>query len=281
MSSTATIVFKAFLGGATAAKAAALLAAVPVPPSVLGFYGLRVVSDTTPVASPVVRTIVLGLNPASTATATAALKTQDSASPVGSLTVTSPGSGYVAPPVVSFTGGRPAPVVRPGFPTITIVENVEPDSNANPAVAAAYLKVVGASVAAGGSGYSASSFARVAPPPNGDTAELTLTIVAGVITGVAIANPGSGYTGIPFVSIVDPSGPGIGGAITLSMGVGSLDLLREGSGYSSPPSVVLTPLFQSLFPPTGDQSAPFEQLMTTALSEAVNSPVTAMPVVIT
>jgi hypothetical protein len=280
MSTTATLVFKAFLGGATAAKVAALIAAVPVPSSVLGFLGLRVISDTTPVASPVIRTIVLGLNPASTATATATRKTQNSASPIGSLAVTSAGSGYVVPPIVSFTGGRPAPVVRPGFPTIVVTENVAPDSNNNPAVAAAYLKVVGAAVAAGGAGYSANTFATVAPSPTGDTAVLTLTVIAGVITAVTIVDPGSGYTSIPFVSIVDMTGPGVGGAITLSMGVGGLTLLREGSGYVAAPTVVLTPAFQAMFPVAGDQSTPLEQLMTTALSEAVNSPVTAMPVVI-
>ena len=283
MSSTATLTYTAHLGGATAAEVAALMASVPVPPAALGAFGLRVISDSTPVASPVVRTIVLGLNPASTATATATLADHGaSGSPVGALTVTSPGSGYVLPPIVSFTGGRPADVVRPGFPTISIDVNGLANSANSPAAAQAYLKVVSTAIVAGGTGYSAGTTLQVigAQDQDGVAAILTPTIAGGVITAVAITNAGSGYTGIPAVIAVDPMGSGSGAAITTELGVGSLELLRAGGGYSSAPTVVLTPAFQAFFPATSDQSFPIDQLMTTALENATMGPVFASPVII-
>jgi hypothetical protein len=278
MTTQVTLTYTAFLGGATAGVVAAQMAAVPVPQSVLDFYGCHIVSDATPAASPVVRTIVLGLNPVTPASATAALETNDSGSPVGALTVTAAGSGYVAPPIVSFTGGRPADVVRPGFPTLSIDVNQKIDSANSPAVAFAYLKIVSASVAAAGAGYSANTYISVIGKlsQNGTPAVLTPTIVGGHITGVAITDAGTGYIGTPSVEVIDPAvSPGSGGIITISMGVGELTLSRGGGGYSSAPTVVLTPIFQANFPPTGDQGAPFAELMTTMLEQAIKSPVVA------
>jgi hypothetical protein len=282
MTSTATLTYTAFLGGATDTELAALISAVPVPPSVLNALGLRVISDNTPVANPVVRTIVLALNPASTATATAALATQNSGSAVGAATVTSPGSGYVLPPIVSFTGGRPANVVVAGFPTLSTDVNQLAVSANSPAAAQAYLKVVSTNIAAGGSGYSAGTTLSVvgAQEQGATLAVLTPTIVGGVITAVAITNAGDGYTGIPQVFAVDPMGTGSGAVITTSMGVGNIELYRGGTGYISAPTVVLTPAFQALFPSTGDQAYPLQQLMTSALEVATMGPVFASPVMI-
>jgi hypothetical protein len=284
MTSTATLAYTAHLGGATAAEVAALMASVPVPPSVLNAFGLRILSDSTPVASPVVRTIVLGLNPASTATATATLLDHGaSGSSVGALAVTSPGSGYVLPPIVTFTGGRPADVVRPGFPTISIDVNPLVGSVNAPAVAQAYLEAVSVSIPSGGTGYSAATTLVVTgrQSQDGTPMVLTPTIAGGVITGVAITDPGSGYTGVPSITAVDPGTvPGSGADITVTMGVGKLELYRGGAGYSSVPTVVLTPVFQAFFPSTSDQARPLEQLMTSALEAATMGPVFASPVMI-
>ena len=283
MTSTATLTYTAYLGGATDTEVAALLSSVPVPPSILNAFGLRVLSDSTPVASPVVRTIVIGLNPASTATATATLEDAGaSGSPVGSLTVTGAGSGYVLPPIVTFTGGRPADVVRPGFPTITTQVNQLAVSANAPAVAQAYLKAVSVSIPSGGAAYSAGTTLVVTgrQSQDGTPMVLTPTITLGVITGVAITDAGSGYTGVPSVTAIDPMGTGSGAVVTISMGVGTIELYRGGAGYISAPTVVLTPVFQAFFPPAGDQARPLEQLMTTALEATTLGPVFASPVMI-
>lgn len=284
MSATATLVYKAFLGGASAGTVQGLMSSVPVPPTILSAFGLRVISDATTSADPVVRTIVLGLNPPSAASATATLADQGaSGSGVGSITVSAAGSGYVLPPIVSFTGGRPIPPVEPGFPTQTIDVNQQVGSLNSPAVAQAYLKAVGTNIGSGGSGYDSATTTLVVAgrqEKGGAALVLTPTFTGGVLTGVAITAAGSGYTGVPQISVVDSSGSGSGASVTVTMGVSNIDVLRPGTGYDAAPTVVLTPVFQAFFPPSGDQAAPFQQLMTSALEEATMGPVTASPVVI-
>jgi hypothetical protein len=276
VSSTATLVYSCYLGGLTDTAAAALLASIPPPADVLAFYGLRLISDSTPVASPVVRTIVLGLNPTSTATATANIG-PDSGNGVESVTITSPGAGYVQPPIVSFTGGRPT--VTPAQSTDNAAAETVVNGNPNqPAQAQAYLTAVSTSIANVGSGYSANTFIVVsgALKPGGTPMELTPTIVGGHITGVAITTPGVGYVGVPQVAVIDPNvTPGTGGVVTVSMGLGEVVVLRPGGGYDAPPTVVLTPIYQALFPPASDQGAPLADLMTASLTKVMRSPVTA------
>jgi hypothetical protein len=144
-----------------------------------------------------------------------------------------------------------------------------------PAAAQAYLKTVGASITAGGSGYSASAVATLigGVKQKGRLPKLTLTVAGGVITGVAIVDPGSGLAEMPTVIVEDATGTGA--IIALSLGLDSVEITREGGGYSSPPTVVLTPLFQALFPDSGDQTQPFRQLMTTALEQKTIGPVRA------
>src|SRR4029077_2988680 len=253
---------------------------VPFPPAILDAWGLRVLSDSVAAANPVVRTIVLGLNPAVSGVAVATLLTNDSGSPLGSVDVTLAGVGYVLPPVVTFTGGRPAPVVQPGYPTITFPDNQPAGSLDSQPMAQATLTIVGAAASAGGAGYSAATSLVVsgAIQEGGTPAVLTPTVTLGVLTGVTIVDPGAGYVGVPPVTVVDPAAtPGTGARVTVSMGLGAIELLRAGAGYIAPPTVVLTPAFQALFPPAGAQGAPLAQLMTTALGESILSPVTASP----
>jgi len=268
MTSQATLTYTAFLGGASAATVAAELAAVPPPPAVLSALGVRVISDSTPVASPVVRTIVLGLGPISAATATAAISASESASPVTAVTVTAAGSGYVRPPIVTFAGGRSK------APPNVDVNQLAGSKNA-PAFADATLKLVSATVVAPGSAYTANATAIVVGGrrPTGRDATLSLTIAGGHITGVAIVDAGAGYTSVPEIIVVDTAGSG--GAVTVSLGVDAVEILRGGAGFTEAPTVVLTPWFQALFPASSDQAAPFKELMTTALEQASFGPVSA------
>jgi len=298
MSSTATLTYKAFLGGASAAQVAALMAAVPVPKDALSFLGVRVISDSTPVASPVVRTLVLGLNPVSAATATVSLIPGDgSGSPLNAITVTSPGSGYILPPVVSFSGGRSKETPQvlsfrsdqmdrqyfntsPGDPDPV---NLADGSLNAPAHAEARLKVVSAAVTAGGGGYNPGTFILVQGglTKGGREAVLTPTITLGVVTAVTVTDPGSGYTSVPSIAVIDPAAvPGSGAVVTVSMGLDLILLTNPGAGFTEPPTVVLTPYFQAIFPPGSDQAAPFKNLMNVALEQATLGPVSASPPVI-
>jgi hypothetical protein len=290
MTTTATLTYTAYLGGASAAQAAALLSSIPPPPDALAFLGVRVISDATPAASPTVRTLVLGLRPTADATATCSLIPADaSGSPIDFLTLTAPGASYILPPIVTFVGGRAPGVDQSNQPIDQ--PNEQAASLDRPAMAQAYLKVVGVAIDAAGAGYSAATTAsivgRVKPGDGGvrvgggsatagRPAIVSLTIAAGNIVGVTIVDPGDGYVGVPTVVINDPAVvPGSGGAVSVQMGVGRIDLLNPGAGYVSPPTVVLTPYFQALFPVTSDQAAPFKQLMTTQLEQVLMSPVSA------
>lgn len=68
------------------------------------------------------------------------------------------------------------------------------------------------SVTYGGAGYGPNTYARI-DDPTGEGALLTLTIVAGVVTAVALAGTTTGYTA-PVVVVVDPDGLG-GNAVIL------------------------------------------------------------------
>ncbi len=114
----------------------------------------------------------------------------------------------------------------------------------------------------------------------GTAATVTLTIVGGAITAAAVATNGARYTQVPEIFIYDPMGTGSGGVITARMGLGEIDLLTGGQGYEAAPGVVLTPAFDSLFPATGDQRAPFWNLMQPALQTATLSPVSSAPPVL-
>jgi hypothetical protein len=281
MSTQAILNYTAFLGGASAAQVIALMSAVPPPADALSFLGVRVLTDSTVGVGPVVRTLVLGLDPSANATATAALETSASGSPVGSVLVTAPGADYILPPVITFTGGRPT--VIPAQSTQGIDVNQRAGSLDSPAVAQAYLKVVSTAVVAGGGGYSANTFIKLSGgiKPGGVQAVITPTIAFGVITGVTIFSAGSGYTGVPTVTVVDPNAiPGTGAVVSVSMGVGTIEVLRGGTGFNAPPTVVITPYFQALFPLGSDQGSPFRQLRTTALEQATMGPVTAsLPII--
>jgi hypothetical protein len=281
MSTTAILVYTAFLGGASAAEIITLMGAVPPPAAELSFLGVRVLSDITAGAGPVLRTLTLGLTPGLDAAATAVLETSASGSPIGSVAVTTPGADYVLPPIISFTGGRPS--VVPEQSTVGINVNQRAGSLDSPALAQAYLKVVSTAVFAGGGGYGPNTFIKLSGgiKPGGVQAVLTPTIAGGIITGVVLTSPGSGYTGVPTVIVVDPGlVPGVGGVVSVSMGVGEIKVERGGTGFNAPPVVVITPYFQALFPPTSDQAAPFKQLMTTALEQATMGPVTAsLPII--
>lgn len=114
----------------------------------------------------------------------------------------------------------------------------------------------------------------------GTPARAHLTIVMGQIAAVTIDSPGDGYVSVPDVVIFDPTGAGSGGAVTLSMGVSRIDVLRGGSGYRSP-GVVLLSAYDSNFVPALAKSnpapafLPLVNLMRAAIESAASTPITA------
>lgn len=108
--------------------------------------------------------------------------------------------------------------------------------------------ITGASVTAGGTGYSSSPVATIVDPGGGAGGALSLTVSAGVITAVSVTNAGRNYTGNARVVISDGGGSGC----TLSFSyfpsaddnnffyISGATVTAGGSGYHSGAYVVLT-----------------------------------------
>jgi hypothetical protein len=229
MASQVTLIFRAEqVGTEDVATLAAKIAAVPVPPDVVAELGLRVTSDNTPVAAPVVRTIVLSFVPTAPATVSAIslVPGDPSGSPIEAITLAGAGVDFVRPPIITIS--PPA-------------NDVVPPARA---LAKAYLKVVGGTIAAAGSGYTGTphvGFVGGLPPadankppfavnsvtiakkgkkysvnavvqfngslaPGGHHATATLTLDAkGSVIAVTVTDPGSGYLTIPKAFVYDVS----------------------------------------------------------------------------
>jgi len=99
------------------------------------------------------------------------------------VTVTNPGSGYIAPPVITQTG--------PGS-GITLTTTLGSGIN---------IAVIN-----GGSGYTNGSSVIIPAPPLGVQAVATIIVSGGIITGVTVTNPGSGYSIAPTLTISDNGG---------------------------------------------------------------------------
>lgn len=97
--------------------------------------------------------------------------------------------------------------------------------------------IVGASISAGGSGYTATPTIAVDPPqlPGGVQAVVTVTIDVGVIDSVTITEHGSGYTKTPLARVVPAVGDltGTGGAVQLTLDTFNTELLPTGGNAKS------------------------------------------------
>lgn len=114
----------------------------------------------------------------------------------------------------------------------------------------------------------------------GTPATVNITVALGVVTALSVATPGDGYVSVPELLIFDPTGTGSGATARMRMALGRLDIVNAGRGYKPAPSVVLTPVFNALFPPGSDRTKPFRQLMTAAFAQASVGPiVAALPVI--
>lgn len=205
-----------------------LILAAPIPPDVLDAFGLRIISDLTPVATPVVRTIVLGFDPS---TAAAAL-----------------------PPVISNTSRIESLAVDPAFPGvnyilppgIAISQNFRTENRATnqEAILQAFMAATSVDVPTTGAGYTAATtkahFLGGLPPA-------PFRFTAGCVRYVNIKNRGRGY---PVGSTVVFSGGGPAGGppaipaqaslvLNAQGRVQSITMIDMGSGYNQVPNVII------------------------------------------
>jgi len=250
------------------ANLATLVASAVLPADIIAQLGCRIVSDVTVAGPPVTRTIVLSFLPASTALAHADLIVGNaSGSSVRQVVGDAAGSGYVKPPLVQFNGGG--------------------DGIIQPAIAEATLSILSVAVVDGGSGYSANTrIVPMTPQLLGAAAPVLVpTIVAGVITAVAVTSGGDGFRDIAHLAAIDPSGLGVGFEGIGDMEVsGNIRIVNPGRGLqntvAAPLTVTMVPYFKTLFPDTSDQRGPFWGLFAPVIARAVRGFVTSAPPVL-
>jgi hypothetical protein len=247
VTTTATLVYSVLQTGPVSnAVLAAQMAAVPLPLAFLQTIGVRVVSDSTVLGPPIARTIVLGLGPSMTATATAVLEpSTPQNSPVIRVTTTAPGADYVAPPVISFAGPSAqrayarallkvvaaavtsggafyATGTFPGFfgglPPYTAV--LPGKARGLPLFQQQFREVVSATISAPGMNYSPQTTflltGGLCPKPLGRQAVLAPVLSGGKLVGIKVKSRGDLYISPPQVTVIDPQGTGSGATVTIT-----------------------------------------------------------------
>lgn len=139
------------------------------------------------------------------------------------INITSGGTGYVAAPKVTITGGGGT------------------GATANATISNGVVSAI--TITNGGTGYSSEPTITLS---SGGGASVTATIGGGgSVVSVAIFNSGSGYTSTPNVTIAAPT---LSGGVTATANanvsngrVTSITLISGGSGYTSAPSVTIDP----------------------------------------
>lgn len=267
--STITCVYTIpLMGSQSGAALLARMKLIPIDLTLPHLWGLRYFSDASSlVGSSIVRTVVFKMVPTSVATATASLDAGNIGSPVLDLTVTSAGDGYVAPAVVSISGGDA------GNGTVPY----------EAATATAIMKMTSVAILSGGGGYQDGDVVVVSgggwgPDVVLPTAEISAVVGGGVATVITVLTPGSGLTQPPDFTVVSNSGSGI--LLSAGLGVDSLSLNNAGAGYSSAPTVGMISSYVAAHPDTSDQGSSLANFMTQVFQAALNTDVIAsIPVV--
>ena len=147
------------------------------------------------------------------ATATATL----SGSTVGAINVTNGGSNYLAPPVVTLSGGSGSGAAATAIVTGGVV--------------------TGFTITNAGSGYTSAPTVTIAPPL--DTATATATLSGSTVGAINVTDGGAGYLNPPVVTLSGGGGTGATATALLSNGVVIGINVAGGSGYTSAPTVTI------------------------------------------
>lgn len=257
MGTQVTLVYKIAAVGTTIANLFPFVSSAPIPPEVLQAFGLRVLSDGTTAANPLIRTIVLGFDPSMTALINPLEVTSTGHIQSAVVDVVNSGLDYILPPFVrADNNARSEPLFK-------IADGVKVNlrSTQSDAILQAYMACYGAKIVDGGGGYGLFpvdvAFLGGLPPAGFDfdfrkvdpTTETSVprNFRGGCVRYINIANPGRGYPIDSQLSIQGGGPTGIPaieakGILTLDAkgSVKSIAIMNMGSGYVSVPQVVIT-----------------------------------------
>ena len=139
---------------------------------------------------------------------------------IGTLTITTIGTGYTSQPTIGFSGGGGAS-----------------------AAATCDISVATVAINAAGTGYNVNDYATVSGGSFNTAAVVQVSSIGalGAVTGINLVNMGD-YTvaPAPLTAVVTTSLYGTGLKVNLTFGIGPITLTNVGSGYSSNPTVGVT-----------------------------------------
>lgn len=180
---------------------------------------------------------------------------------VSRVSISNSGDSYTSTPAISFgtlwTASTAVTVTQQIYYSnrLYVVTVAGTTSSTAPTITGAIASIP---VTSAGSGYTSSPTFVVSAPdvPGGNTAVITATYSSGAITGITISSGGTGYINPPTITFSGGGGTGLvlGTAVmqTASNGTATLKyagtpatgtaILKYGSGYSSLPSVTITPV---------------------------------------
>ena len=161
------------------------------------------------------------------ATAIAKLKNKGG---IKDISINNPGAGYIQPPTINISGGG-------GFGA-SAYATIDENSGSISAII----------VTEEGKGYSSEPSIEISAPPSGGTQAFAEAVLAYEIDKIVITNPGNGYNILyntptnyssqPTVIIDEvPLLPNNQVIVRPSMGIKSIGINNQGSGYSSPPNI--------------------------------------------
>lgn len=149
---------------------------------------------------------------------------------VNSLTLTSPGSGYIGTPTIAI-----APPTSGVTATATLVPS---------------KMVRSIAVTTRGSGYTSAPTVSFSGGGGGTGAAATANVLNGEVISITVTNSGNDYTSAPAVAFAGGGGTGAAATATVvnSGKIKSIALTQGGSGYTVAPAVTITSTQGSYFP---------------------------------
>jgi hypothetical protein len=141
---------------------------------------------------------------------------------VTGITVTNPGEGYAAPPLVQFSGGGGS--------------GTEAVAHLNDSGGVDRVEILQP-----GSGYQFAPTIQFRVPGSGSGAKAESILTNGVVTSINVTDPGADYDSPPAVRFASRTGSGATAEAVLDADghVASINVTSGGSGYERPPTTVL------------------------------------------
>jgi gliding motility-associated-like protein len=149
------------------------------------------------------------------------------------------GDGAVLRAKITGTAVSVITIVNPGnlsdIPALSFVNGGQLTGSTAAVASITKVKVTGADINNGGSGYTSTTTTVTISGGGGTGATAKPVVISGKITGITITNSGSNYTTKPTITI---GGSGTGASVSAKVGITAVNISSGGSGYTQAPTVI-------------------------------------------